>query len=348
LYNFKFRKCKEALQTSNTRQFSSSIHLAMTQNDASKRIAAAQNNPFYDVNIMRKVITCAGAGQWFFLAPVCKLWRDLYAQLASASVSACSTDGRRRNIACKPQMTRYICVFASASRIRLARESGVKFTTKKFRHAAGAHADTTTLAAAHELGMPFSEITMVGAARCNKLAVLQFLHAEGCPWEATVMTEAVKRGEFEMVRWLHETGCEWDERWVLYYAATSGNIELLGWVKQRVDMPFTEHHMQKAVERGQTAVCEYLQSQQCPLAHYMCRSAARNGHADTLHWLRQQEHYFNVDSVCEFAALGGSVAVLEYLLREGLLATRLTWVLKTAGISSIRYTVVLSSSTSLL
>eukprot|EP00953_Heterococcus_sp_UTEX-ZZ885_P028500 15199-Heterococcus_DN1.PRE.1 len=93
-------------------------------------------------------------------------------------------------------------------------------------------------------------------------------------------------------------------------------------------MPFTEHHMQKAVERGQTAVCEYLQSQQCPLAHSMYHSAARNGHADTLHWLRQQEHYFNVDNdnVCEFAALGGSVAVLEYLLREGLLATRLTWV----------------------
>jgi hypothetical protein len=65
----------------------------------------------------------------------------------------------------------------------------------------------------------------------------------------------------------------------------------------------------------------------------MCVSAARNGHADTLHWLRQQVHYFNADNVREFAALGSSVAVLEYLLQEGLLATRLAWVLKTAGIS---------------
>jgi hypothetical protein len=131
---------------------------------------------------MKELMSCAGAGQWFCLAPVCKLWRDLYAQLASVSVDACSASGRRRTVICHVKLTPYSSVLASPSRLKLARESGIKVTAEKFKHAAGAYADTTTLAAAHELGMKYSATTMIGAARCNKLAVLQFLRDQGCAW----------------------------------------------------------------------------------------------------------------------------------------------------------------------
>jgi hypothetical protein len=265
---------------------------------------------------------------------VSKLWKELYAQLPSVTIKACSASGRRRTITCQPHMTPYSSVFASPARVKLAREAGVKFTAEKFKHAAGAYADVAALAAAHELGMKYSTATLLAAARCNKLAVLQFLHAEGCPWDATVVNEAAKRGELEMVRWLHESGCEWNDRWVLYYAAEGANVELLDYVKQRVDVAFTGKHMQKAAERGQTAVCEYLRSQQCPFGQFLCTSAARNGHTETLHWLRQQPEYmFQGARVCEEAARCGHMEVLQYLLSEGLLVNpaRLTCRLNTAG-----------------
>jgi hypothetical protein len=151
----------------------------MADDHACKRAAAVtvQSNPFYEVGILQTVMSCAGTDQWFFLAPVCKLWRDLYAQL-SASIDVRSTSGRRRIITCHKI---YRSAFASPLRVKLACESGLTFTTEKGMHAAGAYADTATLATAHELGMMYSATTMAAAARYNKLAVLQFLHAEAAP-----------------------------------------------------------------------------------------------------------------------------------------------------------------------
>jgi hypothetical protein len=66
----------------------------------------------------------------------------------------------------------------------------------------------------------------------------------------------------------------------------------------------------------------------------MCVSAARNGDADTLHWVCQQQAYtFQDPRVCEEAARCGHMEVLEYLLVEGLLVNpaRLTYMLNSAG-----------------
>eukprot|EP00953_Heterococcus_sp_UTEX-ZZ885_P020733 11602-Heterococcus_DN1.PRE.2 len=296
----------------------------MDENRATKRIvavAALHHNPFNDENIVRKVMSCAGAGQWFFLAPVCKLWRDLYAQLSNVSMDACSATGHRRTVTCHVKMTPYSSVFAAPSRIKLARESGVNFTTQTFKHSAGAYADTETLTAAHELGMQYSATTMIGAARCNKLAVLQFLRDQGCAWNNLVIHQAIKRDDLEMVRWPHENGCEWSERCALKYAAQSGNIELMHWVQQRVDQHFTAQDMRTAVQQGRTDVCEYLHSQQCPISPSALETAAGNGDVILLQWLHQHGNMslLNTLEVCKAAASSGSVDVMEYLREQHVL-----------------------------
>jgi hypothetical protein len=79
-------------------------------------------------------------------------------------------------------MTLYSSVFASPSRVKLAHESGLRCTSLAYGHAAGSYADIATLATAHELGMPYTADTMIGAGKCNKLAEIQYMHSEGCPW----------------------------------------------------------------------------------------------------------------------------------------------------------------------
>jgi hypothetical protein len=101
-------------------------------------------------------------------------------------------------------MTFYSAVFASASRVRLAHESGLDCATERRQSAAGRHGTVAALNAARELGLPFTLAVRQGAAQSNKLAVLQFLHASGCPWDATVSEAAARRGDLVMLKWVRE------------------------------------------------------------------------------------------------------------------------------------------------
>jgi hypothetical protein len=44
---------------------------------------------------------------------------------------------------------------------------------------------------------------------------------------------AAERGYFEMLRWVRENGCDWQSDRILSTAASSGNIQMVAWVKQQ-------------------------------------------------------------------------------------------------------------------
>jgi hypothetical protein len=122
-------------------------------------------------------------------------------------------------------------VFTALSRVQLAHKSRLDCTSAAHHRAAGRHANVASLAAANALGMAYSNFIMAGAARCNKLAELQYLHKQGCPWLAWLLDEGTADGNFELVRWCHEHGCPWDAaNKTSYYAAQSGSVELMAWV----------------------------------------------------------------------------------------------------------------------
>jgi hypothetical protein len=64
------------------------------------------------------------------------------------------------------------------------------------------HADIPTLQTAHELGMAYTFVLLVGAARCNTLSVVQFLRAQDCPWSYAVFRLAAARGDTDMCAYL--------------------------------------------------------------------------------------------------------------------------------------------------
>jgi hypothetical protein len=128
-------------------------------------------------------------------------------------------------------MTLYSSVFASPSRVQLARESGLDCTSVACQHAAGQHAagqhaSVATLAKAHELGMPYTEATIAVAALYNKLAEVQYLHSQRCPWAAGLLDRAASAGLLELLRWCYEHGCPWSEAVKApVNAAESGNVD---------------------------------------------------------------------------------------------------------------------------
>jgi hypothetical protein len=150
--------------------------------NAQKRSTADRTNPLQQVSVLQRVLDYVGPGHWRFVAGVSSLWRDLHRNVASREIQvfdsySCLT----KTITCLPQMTSFSAVLASPSRVRLAHTRRLPYRRTAYECAAGMYADIATLQAARELSMLYSRHVMAGAARCNQLAIVQFLRAQGCP-----------------------------------------------------------------------------------------------------------------------------------------------------------------------
>jgi hypothetical protein len=163
--------------------------------------------PLQQPVILRRVLDYVGPGHWCFVAEVSSLWRDLYSEVPSRELQAIARFGETKTITCVPQMTISSAVFETPARVRFAAAHGLDCTSVPCQHAAGMHADVAPLEAAHGLGMPYKNPVMEGAARCNQLAVVQFLHAQGCKLDRTLFDLAAGRGHTAMCAYLHAERC---------------------------------------------------------------------------------------------------------------------------------------------
>jgi hypothetical protein len=231
---------------------------------AQKRSATDSSDLLSDLGILQNVLSYVGLGHHLFVAPVSKWWREVYSTVESHDVTVTKRSrkgSRQKRLTCVRQMTLYSSVFASPPRLKLAHESGLGCSSRafKFQLAAGRHAGIATLASAHELGMQYSARVLAGAALCNKLAEVQYLHERGCPWPMNHLEEIASRGYCELVRWCHERGCPWqDISKGPDCAAASGNVELMAWVLQLPGTQLSEAVMKAAASKGHRDVCKYL------------------------------------------------------------------------------------------
>jgi hypothetical protein len=272
-------------------------------------------NPLLCREVLQNVLSYVGAGQYLFVALVSRLWKDVYGtaryrQLAFDEIRSCGS----------LKLTLGSSVFASPSRVWLARLSGLDGTTKAYQHAAGKYADVGLLATAHCLGMQYTAATMRGAANRNKLAEVQFLHRRGCPWSLCLLEDAAQRGHFELVRWCYEHGCAWDDASsASKYAAKSGNVELMAWLLQQPDTQLSTEVMAAAAAEGHTALCHFLHAQQCPWDTNSTNNAAMSGDLELLRWFLDSGCPWDARRLCTSATAGGSVEMLVFLQQQILL-----------------------------
>jgi Ankyrin repeats (many copies) len=81
--------------------------------------------------------------------------------------------------------------------------------------------------------MEYTATTMTAAAHSFQLAEVQYLHSQGCAWPWKLLDFAASSGYLELLRWCYEHGCPWKASSAAYYAAYSGNVELMAWVLQQ-------------------------------------------------------------------------------------------------------------------
>jgi hypothetical protein len=278
------------------------------------------SNPLLNPSILQNVLSYVGRGHHLFVALVGELWQTVYASLKCRQLTV-HHKGRKIRVRPVPHTTFYSSAFASPSRVKLAAEGGLDCTCPNCQRAAGKHANISTLATAHELGMDLTEAVMSAAVECNKLAEVQYLHSQGCDWPSGLLEAAAGRGYFELLRWCYEHGCPWNTvAAATLYAAKSGNVELMAWVLQQSGTRLSEAAMGVAALKGHTALCKYLYAQQCPWSAIVTKYAALRENVDLLRWLIDSGCPWDAQPLCQAAAQGGSVAVLTYLQQQGILS----------------------------
>jgi hypothetical protein len=175
---------------------------------------------------------------------------------------------------------------------------------------------TDILAYLKQRGMTLTEDLVEYAALNGQWSALQYLRNEGLEWTSATCVTAARMGHLTLLQQLRQQGCPWDADNIGIPAARGGNVQMLQWLKGE-SIVFTEATLAGAAAGGHIAACEHLRyTEQCPWSPQACMLAAKHEQVHALKWLRQHGCPCDHVTTTLFAALGGSVAVLAYMLEQ--------------------------------
>eukprot|EP00953_Heterococcus_sp_UTEX-ZZ885_P014383 8158-Heterococcus_DN1.PRE.6 len=306
----------------------------------------AKGSALAKTDVLGVVFGFVGAGHSFFVATVCKRWRNLYHRVH------------------KRKCTTHSSVYESMARVLWARGGGLplpfferlKQVPRELNDieeflcfTAGKYADTPMLYELHKYGMPWEIAVLAGCAASGSLEKLQCAHRlgkAGFYWSSLALLGAlnfaIKRGgTVETMQWLYEKAggrihdCmrqlavdaaltpelrAFVQRVVTEHdAACNGGVALvqleLVCAQKNIELaPYTVTHMRLAAEQGHQEMCMFLRSQQCPWDESVCEAATATDCPVTLRWLHEHGCPWDLERVCFAAASKGKVLVLKYLL----------------------------------
>jgi hypothetical protein len=253
---------------------------------------AAEINPLRDAGILQHTFTFL-PGHWLFLGAVCSEWKAVYARMRGMRVPSSSLYSKGKLVTCGPETTCYSAAVASPATAGLASSSGLRIRgNRELKFIAGLHADMNTLTALRGLGMAPSSMLIMAVAQSGRLSVLQQLLSEQqCP-QLPGLSQ---------------------------YAARSGSISMLNWLRTQSWCVFDYSTCAGAVFGRQLAALQHLRTEGCSWdEEQMHRVAASSGSIEIVEWLRQQGGIrFDAAAAMASAAGAGQTAMCEHLRSIG-------------------------------
>jgi hypothetical protein len=258
---------------------------------SSKSTAVGAASPLEDAGILLHVLSILGPGQHLFISAVSRAWRESYERVASVQMIGLAGfyTSKAVFIKCTTLTTLCSAAFTSACRVNLSRECGLTFSNKKLQRIAGKVADISTLQAAGELGLQLKDEVLIGAAAAASVPKLQWLHVDqNCRLPPSIC----------------------------HYAARSGSIGLLKWLRQH-GSALNAETCAGAAAGAHIHVLQYLHDEGCEWDESACSTAAWHGHLPTLQWLHEQGCPWDPNEICGDAAYSDSINMLLYLKQQG-------------------------------
>jgi hypothetical protein len=183
--------------------------------------------------LLNVVFSFVGGGDHLYVGGVCRRWRGLYIQYCAQN-SASEFDTKL--------VTRHRSVLMTESRLQLALTSALSlegYTFDSWTRAdliCGQSLEPTkvlTLLRLH--GVPWSTQLCDGAAYCNKLSLLRWLHNHSCPWDTWELLNAASAGgSVAMLEWIATVTPPWSadlKQFVLNVAARFSRLTVAQWLR---------------------------------------------------------------------------------------------------------------------
>eukprot|EP00953_Heterococcus_sp_UTEX-ZZ885_P030661 16186-Heterococcus_DN1.PRE.2 len=250
--------------------------------------------PFGNEDVCKHILSFVGAGDYYFVATVCKefqlrcLQQDLHA-MNELTGQQLPLDGTKH---CHCRCTQYDAVFASEGCLRLAHAAGkLDLSSPLVQLQAGKHASTAVLLVALELGLPLTAAAVLeGALQSRDLPKVVWLHTEqACP--LPVNTDCI--------------------------AAAAGDTAVLSWLQQQTAVVFTVRTSTAAAAAGHSAVLQFLHDAGCPFDVSACTAAAKRGDSDMFKWLNSKGVRWQTNVAAIYAAAGsGNVQLLMWIRQQ--------------------------------
>jgi hypothetical protein len=309
--------------------------------------AVAYANPLKDAGILQHVFTFL-PGHWIFLGAVCREWEAVYAGIGDCKVQCINVNGYSFHWqTCSPHTTLYSAAVASPATAELAYDCDLDFydEDEHLQVMAGLHADVETLAVLRELGMPLTDTVVKAAAlsgrlfmlqhlvrelqvplphatghcaaRSGSISVLMWLKEEGFEFDYYTCAGAAQGGQLAVLQRLRSEGFEWDVQYIACYAASSGSIETVEWLRQQQGVEINAEVLAWAAGADQIAMCEHLRNTGCDWNDSACDQTGMSGAVDTLRWLREHGCPWVVSDVCMQVACSGHTAIYDYIIEQG-------------------------------
>jgi hypothetical protein len=236
-----------------------------------------------------------GPAQWFFVAPVCKLWYELYSE---PGPQVQEFMGEESYLHSRIRTTHVKSAFTSVNRLLLAYKHGLPAWTQQTQFYAGLCASQELLQAAHSQGWELHtwshDSFMNGAAESGDLAKLQWLHAQlQRPLNMATFYHASRSGCMDLLRWFRLQQPEYDGLVAAANAAGAGKLLLVQQLQARGN-PLHSSVASAAARAGSIELLEWLQQQGCTApAPELAAAAAQGGALNVLEWVdekQQQQH----------------------------------------------------------
>jgi hypothetical protein len=289
-----------------------------------KQTVAGASKPLLHAGLLELILGFVGGNQALYVRPVNSSWMACYDK------TTINQQGRIGWHVHTSFCTSYRAVLASASRVRLAHDAGLLFSAKySLEHCAGKHANTSTLEAAHKLGLPFSSTLLESAARSRCFSKLQWLYTEQrCLLPKGVTAEAARAGDVEMLRWLQGIGCELTEETSAAAASTANNLEVLKFLHEQ-GCPWHRDVCESAAYDDDLEQLKWLHAHGAVIGNNAANTAAEVGAARVLEWLQQQQGVEFTACTMAHAAMFGHVQVCQWLR-----AQQCPWDSKATGVAA--------------
>jgi hypothetical protein len=269
---------------------------------------------------LHRVLSYVGVGQWFFLSTICKGWLKAYMQLHGVNVETPKqslSSGQVHVRYCSFNSTLYSAIFASASRVELVHaEANLRLSKRsnwKLQRIAGTVADISTLVAAHDLGLRYSDDLTLGAAASGSVSKVAWLHTvRGRPLPVNISHFAATSNNLQLLILLKEMQAVFDEHTL---AAASGHMKAVEYLCDQ-GCPLGTTATDAAARRGDMAMLKYLRNRGCPWRTLgIDRCVAESGDIEMMRWI--QEHGCDVTiAIPRVAARKGDLNMLAFLMSE--------------------------------